>query len=120
MPTLINGDKIEDSEGIYLLSAQNHTEIKKETLAFIRKNELTATKSMTHLFVHEIKNLCNNTSLAAGDLESQMDEMPASFSGNVSVIQENTDRLKKSSIHFLSLIKVLTYNSKSVILTKYC
>ena len=55
---LLNGDKISDSEDIYLLSAQNMGEIRKETTALPSgKMNLRATKSMTQLIVHEIKNL---------------------------------------------------------------
>jgi len=92
---LLNGDKISDSEDIYLLSAQNMGEIRKETTASIRKNELTATKSMTQLIVHEIKNLSNGIGLAVNELKGGLDKVPAYFSESIDYIEENNLRLSK-------------------------
>jgi signal transduction histidine kinase len=55
--------------------AQNITEIKKETEAKLKQNQLLYTKNMMRLFVHEMKNLSNNIWLAIHELKENDGEI---------------------------------------------
>lgn len=93
---LLNGDKINEEGDIYLLSAQNIGEIRKETTAAIQKYELTATKSMNHLIVHELKNLSYGIGLAIDEIKGSIEKTPKYLSESIDFIEENNLRLGKT------------------------
>ncbi|MFC4871286.1 sensor histidine kinase [Negadavirga shengliensis] len=72
---MVSGDRIDDKADLYLLVAQNITEIKKETEAKLKQNQLLYTKNMMRLFVHEMKNLSNNIWLAIHELKENDGEI---------------------------------------------
>ncbi|NHE57684.1 ATP-binding protein [Cyclobacterium plantarum] len=114
IPVLLNGDKIHEKEDIYLLSAQNIGEIRKETTAAIRKNELTAAKSLNHLIVHEIKNLSYGMGLAVAELRESMDKIPKYLSGSIDFIEENNKRLGQTIKSLLEFDKSFDFNFRSL------
>ncbi|MBD3630089.1 PAS domain-containing sensor histidine kinase [Cyclobacterium sp.] len=107
---LLTGDKISEEGNIYLLSAQNIGEIRKETTAVIRKNELTATKSMNHLIVHELKNLSYGIGLAADELKDSIEKIPKYLSDSIDYIEENNMRLGKTIKSLLEFDKSFDLN----------
>lgn len=90
---MINGDLIDEKEEVYLLVGQNITEIKKETEAKIKQNQLLYTKTMMRLFVHEMKNLSNNIALA---LEEMKDiESPLGLGKIRDFIHQNNQKMDR-------------------------
>jgi PAS domain S-box-containing protein len=105
---LVNGDKIDDASGTYLLVARNVAEINKETQAVIKKNQLLATKNMIRLFVHEMKNLSNSISLAAHELKENLEKKSMSASDCLNFIQENNQKMGELINSLLNIDKGIT------------
>ncbi|SHN17267.1 PAS domain S-box-containing protein [Cyclobacterium lianum] len=113
-PVLLNGDKVNEEQDIYLLSAHTIEEIRKENTAAIRKNELTAAKSLNHLIVHEIKNLSYGMGMAVEELKESMDKIPQYLSDSVDFIEESNRRLGKTIKSLLEFDKSFDLNFKSL------